>query len=321
MTFILPVSIAIFISWLVLWALLRTGRLPLDQPNARSLHRSPLPRGGGIAIWAGVLAGSVGSPQPWLAPLLLLVGVSLWDDRRGVSVLLRLAVQLVAALGWLWLGPPHAWLDLTLLVLAIVWMTNLYNFMDGSDGLAAMMTIVGFGAYAVAAGRAGLADAPVIAAVAAATIPFLVLNWPPARILLGDCGAVPLGFLAAVLGIGGWQAHSWPAWFPLLVFLPFIADATLTLGRRLLSGARVWRAHRDHYYQRLVRMGLGHHGALAVYSTLMLGTATSALAALVHAPASGASVLGLWLAALLLLYAGIEYHWQRGNKGLNECKC
>jgi UDP-GlcNAc:undecaprenyl-phosphate GlcNAc-1-phosphate transferase len=293
------------------------------MPNARSLHQVPIPRGGGIAIWTGMLAGSalLAQPQPWLAPLLLLVGVSLWDDRRGISVSLRLAAQIGAAMGWLLADGPVAWPHMLLAVLAIAWMTNLYNFMDGSDGLAATMTVVGFGAYAVGAGTAGRPDALILATVVAATIPFLVLNFPPARVMLGDVGAVPLGFLAAVFGIGGWRAGNWPAWFPVLVFLPFIADATLTLARRILSGAKVWQAHRDHYYQRLVRMGLGHAGTLAVYSALMFGTATSALAALNRAPDAGASVLALWVAVLLLLYAGIGYHWNRGNKGLNESKC
>jgi UDP-GlcNAc:undecaprenyl-phosphate GlcNAc-1-phosphate transferase len=208
-----------------------------------------------------------------------------------------------------------------LAALVSVWMTNLYNFMDGSDGLAGMMTVVGFGTYAIAAGSAGSADAPLMAAVAAATIPFLALNFPPARVMLGDVGAVPLGFLAAVFGIGGWLAGYWPPWFPVLVFLPFIADATLTLGRRIFSRSKVWQAHRDHYYQRLVQMGLGHGGALAVYSALMLGTATSALAALIRAPGAGAQVLLLWVAALLLLYAGIGYYWNRVDKGFNESKC
>jgi UDP-GlcNAc:undecaprenyl-phosphate/decaprenyl-phosphate GlcNAc-1-phosphate transferase len=182
------------------------------------------------------------------------------------------------------------------------------------------MTVIGFGAYAIAAGRDGEANAPIMAAVVAATLPFLAINFPPARVLLGDVGAVPLGFLAAVFGIDGWRAGHWPAWFPVLVFLPFIADATLTLARRILSRAKVWQAHRDHYYQRLVRMGLGHGGTLALYAALMFGTATSALAALIRAPDAGTQVLALWVAALVPLYAGIGYHWNRGNKGLNESK-
>jgi UDP-GlcNAc:undecaprenyl-phosphate GlcNAc-1-phosphate transferase len=323
MSFVLPVCISIFVSWLALVVLCRSGRLPVDRPNARSLHRLPVPRGGGVAIWAGTLAGSawLGQQQPWMASLLLLAGVSLWDDRRSVSVVLRLNVQLLAALGWLWFAGLGGLPGMLLAVLVIVWMTNLYNFMDGSDGLAATMTVIGYGAYAIAAGHAGMPAAPIIMAVVAATIPFLVLNWPPARIMLGDVGAVPLGFLAAVFGIGGWQAGYWPAWFPVLVFLPFIADATVTLLRRLLAGEKVWRAHRDHYYQRLVRMGLGHGGTVVVYSALMFGTAVSALAALLRAPDAGAAILGLWVVVLLLYYTGIGYYWHKGNKGLNESKC
>jgi UDP-N-acetylmuramyl pentapeptide phosphotransferase/UDP-N-acetylglucosamine-1-phosphate transferase len=311
------------VSWLALAVLRRSGRLPVDTPNARSLHHLPIPRGGGIAIWAGMLAGSAWLPQsqPWLASLLLLIGVSLLDDRRGISVSVRLAVQVAAAIGWLMLDARIAWPHTLLAVLVIAWMTNLYNFMDGSDGLAAAMTVIGFGAYAIAASRVSFSDAPIIATIVAATIPFLALNFPPSRIMLGDVGAVPLGFLAAVFGIGGWRAGYWPPWFPVLVFLPFIADATLTLARRILSRAKVWQAHRDHYYQRLVCMGFGHRGTLVIYSALMAGTAISALAALIRAPDAGARVLALWIAALLLLYAGIGYHWNRGNKGLNESKC
>ncbi len=323
MSGVLAGSIAIFVSWLALRLLLRSGRLPVDVPNARSLHRQPVPRAGGIAVWAGVLAGSawLPEPQPWLGPLLLLIVVSLWDDRRGVSAVLRLLAQALAAAAWIWasgFGSPAATI---ITVLLIVWMANLYNFMDGSDGLAATMTVIGFGAYAVAAGRAGAADAAVLVAVVAATIPFLAMNWPPARILLGDVGAVPLGFLVAVFGIAGWRAQWWPGWFPVLVFLPFIADATLTLGRRMLAGEIVWKAHREHGYQRLVRMGLGHKGTLAVHAALACGTAVSALATLARAPDAGVSVLALWTAVLVLLNAGIGYYWHRGNKGLNESKC
>jgi UDP-GlcNAc:undecaprenyl-phosphate/decaprenyl-phosphate GlcNAc-1-phosphate transferase len=317
---VVPAILAALVAWLTLVFLRRPGRLPTDEPNERSLHRFAVPRGAGLAIWTGAIAGTVWLPQPqtWLAPLLLLIAVSLWDDLKGVPVAVRLAAQIAAALAWIGFSTP---LPHTLLAIAaIVWMANLYNFMDGSDGLAAAMGIIGYGAYAAAAWHAGAAAAPAMLAIAAATVPFLVLNWPPARVFLGDVGAVPLGFLAAVLGIGGWQAQWWPAWFPPLVFLPFIADATSTLLRRLVSGARIWDPHRDHYYQRLVRLGFGHAGTLALYGALMLGTAVSALAALIRAPDAGAAVLGLWTAVLLLLYAGIGYHWTLQGQGLDESK-
>ena len=234
---LLPALIAAVVSGIALRLLGRTGGLPFDRPNVRSLHRDIVPRGGGLAIWLGWCAGIVWLPgaQPWLFPLAAIVIVSFFDDRRGIPAPLRLFVQLAAAIAWLWLAAPMPDLIVAAtMAVAIVWVANLYNFMDGSDGLAGTMTVVGFGAYALAAFWAGSDRAPTLLALAAATLPFLLVNWPPARIFLGDVGSVPLGFLAAVFGIEGWRQGWWPLWFPLLVFLPFIADASSTLLRRLL---------------------------------------------------------------------------------------
>jgi len=206
-------------------------------------------------------------------------------------------------------------------VALIVWMANLYNFMDGSDGLAAAMSLIGFGSYAAGAGLAGASvAASSLAALAAATAPFLLYNLPPARIFLGDAGSVPLGFLAAAFGMGGWLEHWWPAWFPVLVFLPFIADASATLLRRLASGARVWEAHREHCYQRLVQMGWGHRRTLALYGGLMLATACCALAALIWVPSAGLPALALWTLVLGSLFALTEYHWRRRGAEFEESK-
>ncbi len=102
-------------------------------------------------------------------------------------------------------------------------------------------------------------------------MPFLAVNFPPSRLIMGDVGAVPLGFLAAAFGCALVAGGHWPAWFPALVFLPFIADATTTLARRALRGERIWEAHRSHYYQRLHRLGAGHRGTLAIYGAWMAG--------------------------------------------------
>jgi UDP-N-acetylmuramyl pentapeptide phosphotransferase/UDP-N-acetylglucosamine-1-phosphate transferase len=205
-------------------------------------------------------------------------------------------------------------------VLAIVWMANLYNFMDGSDGLAGAMAVVGFGAYALAAWLAGSTAVALFLPLAAAVAPFLAYNAPPARVFLGDAGSVPLGFLAAVFGLTGWQEGWWPAWFPLLVFLPFIADASLTLATRLLRGARVWEAHREHSYQHLVQSGWGHRRTLALYAALMVGAAGTALATLAWAPDAGIAVLGAWAGILALIFAAIEYYWRRRGVGFEESK-
>jgi UDP-GlcNAc:undecaprenyl-phosphate GlcNAc-1-phosphate transferase len=323
MSMLLPALIAVVVSGIALRLLGRAGGLPFDRPNPRSLHRDIVPRGGGLAIWIGWFAGIVWLPdaQPWLLPLAAVVIVSFFDDRRGIPAPLRLFVQLAAAIAWLRLAAPAPDLIVAAtMIVAIVWMANLYNFMDGSDGLAGTMTVVGFGACAVAASWAGSDRASTLLALVAATIPFLLVNWPPARIFLGDAGSVPLGFLAAVFGIDGWRQGWWPAWFPLLVFLPFIADASMTLLRRLLAGAPVWRAHCDHSYQRLVQLGLGHAGTLALYAALMIGAAISALAALARAPQAGWYLLVVWSAALALLFGTVAYQWHNRINWLNESK-
>jgi UDP-GlcNAc:undecaprenyl-phosphate GlcNAc-1-phosphate transferase len=320
---LLPAGIAAVVAWAALEALLRRAHLlPVAMPNARSLHVGRVPRGGGLAIWAGWFAGTLWLPgdKPWLGPLLALIAVSLWDDRRGIHPAVRLAVHAAAAAAWLWLAAPG--MDWLVAVVAIVWMTNLYNFMDGSDGLAGAMTMVGFGAYAAGAWLAGERDAALFVALAAATAPFLLRNLPPAQIFLGDVGSVPLGFLAAIFGITGWRKGWWPGWFPVLVFLPFIADATVTLGRRLLTRAKVWEAHREHFYQRLVQIGWGHGRTLAFHALLMIGTSGSAVAALAWTPVLGVPLLIGWGAVLVFVYAGIEYHWRRRRSpGGDESKC
>lgn len=320
---LLPALIAVVVSGIALRLLSRSGGLPFDRANARSLHRGAVPRGGGLAIWLGWYAGIVWLPgaQPWLFPLAAIVIVSFFDDRRGIPSLLRLFVQLAAAIAWLWLAAPMPDLIVAAtMAVAIVWVANLYNFMDGSDGLAGTMTVVGFGAYALAAFWAGSDRAPTLLALAAATLPFLLANWPPARIFLGDAGSVPLGFLAAVFGIEGWRQGWWPLWFPLLVFLPFIADASATLLRRVLRGEPVWQAHRDHSYQRLVQLGLGHAGTLALYAALMIGATVSALAALARAPQTGWYLLAVWVAVIALLIGSVAHHWHTRIGGLRESK-
>jgi UDP-N-acetylmuramyl pentapeptide phosphotransferase/UDP-N-acetylglucosamine-1-phosphate transferase len=318
---LLPAAIALALSWLAIRFLLaHAARLPQDHPNARSLHARAVPRAGGWAIWAGWLAGTLWlpEPRPWLGPLLALVAVSALDDRRGVHPLLRLVVHVAAASLCVWLA---GWAVQPLVaVTLIVWMANLYNFMDGSDGLAAAMSLIGFASYAAAAWLAGAGSAVPLAALAAATVPFLLHNLPPARIFLGDAGSVPLGFLAAVFGITGWIERWWPAWFPVLVFLPFVGDASVTLALRAVRGARLWEPHREHCYQRLVRLGWGHERTLMLYAGLMLGTAGSALWALVWAPSAGLPALGVWAFALGSLFALTEYHWRRRGAQFEESK-
>jgi UDP-N-acetylmuramyl pentapeptide phosphotransferase/UDP-N-acetylglucosamine-1-phosphate transferase len=323
-----PTPVALLVSLLLATlavAVLRrwNARLPQARPTDRSLHDRPVVRVGGVAIWAGFIpvalyyspVAAIATPV-WLGAWLAVATVSLIDDGRGVHPVPRLAVHGAAALFVavaLWGPIPSAlsvsWsLEVALVALALAWSANLFNFMDGNDGLAAMMALCGFAAYAIAAAMAG-APAQGYAALAAAIVPFLVVNLPPARAFMGDVGAVPLGFLAAVFGIAGWRTGVWPGWFPVLVFLPFMGDATATLARRAVRGERVWEAHRTHYYQRFHQLGAGHGGTLLLYCGLMAGGGASALAVLALNPDAGWYAVAVWTGIIAALFAGIDYHW------------
>lgn len=275
----------------------------LDLPNERSLHRAPVPRTGGIALWGGLIAAAgvalvVGMPVisgwAWLAVAATVVAVvSFLDDQGGVPTRYRLIAHLAAALvlisggaDWSLLELPGlAWqlpdaLALPLTVLFVVWMINLYNFMDGMDGFAAGMAVFGFGALAVlGAGGGDAAFALGNAAIAAAAGGFLLSNFPPARIFLGDLGSATLGLLAAAMSLIGSQRGLFPLWVAWLAFSPFIVDATWTLIRRLVRGERIWTAHRSHHYQRLVLAGWSQRETVLRSYLLMAACGATAVAA------------------------------------------
>jgi len=317
-----PALAAFLVSLACLWILLNTRlrRLLLDRPNERSLHARPVPRSGGIAIAAGAAAGLALAPQPPLAAFVLagaLAFLSLADDALPLPTLLRLAAHLGAAGSFVALlfgaGDP---LQFALLALALAWYANLYNFMDGADGLAGGMAVIGFGAYAWAAQQSGQAALAASGAVlAAASLAFLPFNLHPARLFMGDVGSIPLGFLAGALGLQGWRDGAWPLWFPVLVFAPFVCDATLTLLRRFVRRERVWRAHRDHYYQRLVRMRFGHRGTAWIEYAAMAACAAVALLAREGSPALQAAALAASAAALAAVAIWVDLSWARAQRG------
>ena len=320
----------------------RIGKVFLDFPSARGLHTAPVPRVGGIAMFASVWVLSCFWIQRDLVAgiaglSLLLLAISLLDDLRPLSAVLRLLVHSAAAilvvLLWVqafglmpvrpnalmhWVtSPPGAFA----IVLAIVWMTNLYNFMDGADGLAGGMSVIGFGSYAMvlamlpdSGGSLGL----LVTALTGAAAGFLVFNFPPAKVFMGDAGAIPLGFLAITLGLYGSMRRFWPWWFAALVFSPFIVDATITLLRRTLKGHKPWIAHRDNYYQRLILSGWSHRKTALVYYGVMLAVAGSALIAMQSAHPH--AILLLWVITYTLLLVLLEWRFyeKKNNKSKNN---
>lgn len=260
-------------------------------------------------------------PSGICAAVVVLFAISLLDDMRDFSILFRLAVHLLAAGAisvYLFLSDYD--LSVTVLVLfAVAWMTNLYNFMDGSDGLAGGMALFGFGSYGLAALFAGNTGFALLNfSISAAAVAFLIFNFYPAKIFMGDAGSVPLGYLVGVFGVFGWMNGHWSWWFPVLVFSPFIVDASVTLARRLFRGERFWQAHRDHYYQRLVQLGWGHRKtALAEYA-LMAASGTAALATL-RLPHITTAVIALFAATYILFIAMISRAWAKRRAADKSC--
>ena len=315
------------------WIVSRGGnRWLLDDPSERSLHERPVSRAGGITILAGLAIGLaiiaiIETPVPgvgWvLAGGLIIVSISFADDLRRISPGIRIVFHFAAA-GCVVLAGlsgerivlPGATLHLdpaagaAFTVLFVAWFVNLYNFMDGMDGFAGGMTVIGFTTLAVLCTHQDAATlAAVSLVVASASLGFLMFNFPPARIFMGDLGSTLLGYLCAVMVLSAERSASVPLWVSLLVFSPFIVDASVTLARRIIAGERPWRAHRGHFYQRLVRLGWSHRKTVVLEYGLMFACAVSAALALRIPPGAQAVLLCVWVAvyvALMLCVTSLE---------------
>lgn len=289
----------------------RADALPVDHPNHRSLHDRPTPRIGGLAVFPGAVVG--GFSAGWRdVDSMLMLGLagclfllSIFDDWRSLPVPLRLGAHLLAAvlLAFALMG---ASLPFLAAALAVAWVTNLFNFMDGANGLAGGMAAIGFGTFGLASSE------PILAfALMGAALGFLMFNFDPARVFLGDAGSIPLGFLAGGLGLLGVVKGQWPGWFPLVVFSPFVVDATVTLLRRVARRERFWVAHREHYYQRLVRMGWSHRRLALVEYALMAACSVSGLAMLQVGFAFQVLGLLVWAAIYAVLMLLIDRRWSK----------
>ncbi|MBA2659456.1 MAG: glycosyltransferase family 4 protein [Nitrosospira sp.] len=311
--------IAFTITFTSIWWLIRGNVLRvLDHPNPRSLHTVSVPRTGGLAIVLGVLISWAFLPgtlplSVWLGVALLAL-ISFADDISGLPALGRLLIHGLVAV-WFSVAlllEAHGWMIAAIIAISTIWMINLYNFMDGSDGLAGGMTLVGFSCYGMTAWLAGNElFAMINFCIAAAAAAFLLFNFHPARIFMGDAGAIPLGFLAAALGVTGWTNGLWPLWLPILVFSPFIADASVTLVKRTLHGEKIWQAHRDHYYQRIVQSGFGHRNTALLGYILMFAAGISAVWAIRQDTAVQLGVGTAWGAFYLIMMLVSERYLER----------
>jgi len=308
---------ALITSTVLAWILSRTrGRwLAVDIPNHRSLHTRPTPRSGGLAILAGAAAGVF---THWLsngdllldtastAAVLALVMIALVDEHYPIAAGLRLLLQTLVVAGLLISDPVPEVTSLPwfALLLGLVWMINLYNFMDGMDGFAGGMAITGFGTFALLAWQSGNVDLALACAIlVAACSGFLLLNFPPARLFMGDTGSTVLGLLAGMVIFKAHLENILPFWLGLLVFSPFIVDASVTLATRILRGEKFWLPHKSHNYQILVESGWGHKRTVLAEYALMLACSATAIAAAPQSPWRQATIIAGWA----LLYAILIY--------------
>lgn len=312
----------------------------LDQPNQRSSHVAPTPRGGGIAILLVIVATSLWMGRAhqdhlmWIAPLVAVwVGlVSLVDDVRGLSAGVRFATHIAGALLLIWglgftisVGPMAVLAEqlqlpfpliILLMILWIVGYTNAFNFMDGINGLAG--TQAGVSALAMAAvaaasiGRWDSEPVMVSLAVSGAALGFLPHNFPRARMFMGDVGSAPLGMLLGFLVLWICREHSFKLFIPLaMIHANFILDTSVTLLRRIARGERWLDSHREHFYQRLVRAGLSH-AAVTIWEGSLLVIAS--IISILVARSSTIVQLGA-LVTVILIWGGFfsiaEYRFRK----------
>jgi len=308
------------LSWSLIGLYARTSLASrqLDKPNERSMHRVPVPVGAGLAIVATALVLWPLSLAAGETPVLLLgclaglAALSWLDDRRPLSPVLRLGAQALAVVLCLALLPPQARvvsalplpLERLALGLGWLWFINLFNFMDGIDGLAGSEAVAIALGYLLLLTYLGIDEplARLALIIAAASAGYLLWNWHPAKVFMGDAGSIPLGFLLGWLMIDLATKGYWPA----AVILPlyFALDATITLIRRWLAGNKPWQAHREHFYQRAVLGGATPSGVVCRVGAANLALLLLALAS-VRWPVLALGAAAASVAVLLVVLEGL----------------
>ena len=332
------------LAGLITWALARmtlkllSAHDVVDRPNERSSHEQPATTGGGIAVigvalsgWTffALITGTLAEIWGIMVAALVLTVISFIDDIRHVPLLLRFAGHIIAVAFGLTLLPDTAllfggllpsWADRLVTGVAWVWFINLFNFMDGIDGITGVETIAVAGGLATALSLMALSGggdwsmALPAAVLAGAAAGFLMLNWHPARLFLGDAGSIPLGYLLGWLLV--WTAcvaGLW--WLALALPLYYWADATTTLLARGARGEKIWRAHRRHAYQVAVQAGASHATVAGFIALVNVALVLLALLAVV-------GVIPVWpMIALTVALTSIALwrlrHWPDKQSGLN----
>ncbi len=295
------------LSGLAAWYARRSGLL--DHPGERHSHSLATPRGGGAGLVAAFLVSVLVMAGPdtsgsWLfciMPGMAVIAIlGAWDDHRSLSVRIRLFIQLAVSMGLVWYAANAGWLEGAIpMVLGgffVVWMTNLYNFMDGSNGMAALQGVFAGLVLAFlfhAAGDGYFSDISLL--LAACCAGFLPWNSGRAKVFLGDVGSLALGFVFASLLVYGAGTGAFGIPVAVLVMLLFLTDATLTLAARVIRRERWYNPHRQHLYQRLIAHGWTHGRVAIIYQAINLTLILPGIVTAVRFPALA------WAVTLVLI--------------------
>ncbi len=300
----------------------------VDVPNARSNHSRAIPRGGGIAIIASMLFSFVAlsfysTNILYLIPGIFVLALISWvDDRKGVNPLFRLIIQAIVCAYTVWIFFAESSLIsqntimpyfLPILVFFIMmWFINLYNFMDGIDGITGSygimicLTLFLFSMLDFYPKFLGI----VALCVTASILGFIIFNWHPAKIFMGDVGSIPLGYVLAVMLIFLAFNDNWVA--ALIIPLYYLADASITLVKRFIQGKKIWQAHSEHFYQRAVRAGVKHSNVVIIILCFGFLIIDHAILAALYPLYKIHVLISAFIVALVLL--GLLYRLSTANK-------
>ena len=261
----------------------------IDTPNERSNHINPTPKGAGIGIIISLLIVYYiflpANDLIFTLSVLLLCFISFINDNINISIILRLLTHVLLSLFVLFFWEPllslplennliPEWLCYTLIIIFIIWMINLYNFMDGIDGISCVQCIIvgiGVGSCLFYSEHINKIENLLAGFLVGSSIAFLIWNWHPARVFLGDAGSIPIGFINAILTLLLFKNGLW--YVALILNNYYLADSSITLIKRIMRKEKPWQAHKSHFYQKAVKNGNTHSKVcffIAVHGVLLI---------------------------------------------------
>ncbi len=294
---------------------MQSPKIFYDIPNKRSSHSKPILKVGGLIIFLNfyflsILLISYSPINQVLLLSTLIFLISLLDDFFDISIYLRLFVHFITCGLLIFLLDFDFFLVSIFFLISLIWITNLYNFMDGINGLSAFMLIFGFlplGYISYTHGDFELSGN--IFLLVFLIIPFLYFNFIKNKIFLGDAGAVTIGFIAGGVGLYGWKFGYWPIWFPTILFSIFGADATLTLILRVVYKKNPLMPHKTYFFHKLIDLGFEKNVISIFYAIAMIFSSTLSLI-LLHSSLNTIYLsLSIYYLLLLFILLFIHFKW------------